>query len=747
MRSVKKIDLTKTKIRVKAALRRNDIREAKKLYRAILEAFPGNDFAQSGLQNLDAKDRGEDPPQNEVVKLKHLMTAHDYKGTAALAKELIGLYPDSVVVINALAHAELKLQNFEEAIACFKGLLVLGSDSAATYNDLGAALKELGRLDEALMYYSRALELDPNFLLALSNIGGVYIDLERPSDALGYLQKAADLDPTFAVALVNLGAAYSKLGQYGSAMDWFERAAEQDSNLQQAYLGIANSAEKLGDLDRAVSAAVIAANLSAETPQALNQLGCVYLAQENISQAKYYFEGALSLDPNDVSALANLGEVLRREKQLDIALNTLSRAMKIDPRVPSVHLGLGNVLKDMERFEAAFSAYELAITLDPNFFYGHLNMGVIFDRWNEPAKSIVCYERALQLEPNNPTAYSNLGVAQTSNHLLDDAETSLSKAIELKENFNEARYNLSMTLLIQQRFEEGWDCYLSRWKSTGFESPYLETVKPKWSPGSPKRVLLWMEQGIGDMVMFASLIAEFEPLCSKLIVLVESRLHPLLKRSLPSTITVTERVKNHDQFDEHISVGDLCCYLRTTRESFKGTAPGYLIADSKYSDELREKISPNTDKRIVGLSWRTKAVTSIKRNLDIASFVTTIDDGNTIFVNLQYGDTAADIERVRAEYGVEIVTLDCVDRFLDLDGLAALIQACDVVVSIDNATVHLAGALGKDVRILLPYACDWRWQYDISTSYWYDSARLYRQGADRDWASVLAELDIDINGK
>ena len=84
---------------------------------------------------------------------------------------------------------------------------------------------------------------------------------------------------------------------------------------------------------------------------------------------------------------------------------------------------------------------------------------------------------------------------------------------------------------------------------------------------------------------------------------------------------------------------------------------------------------------------------------------------------------------------------------LDLDGLAALIQACDVVVSIDNATVHLAGALGKDVRILLPYACDWRWQYDISTSYWYDSARLYRQGADRDWASVLAELDIDINGK
>ena len=114
------------------------------------------------------------------------------------------------------------------------------------------------------------------------------------------------------------------------------------------------------------------------------------------------------------------------------------------------------------------------------------------------------------------------------------------------------------------------------------------------------------------------------------------------------------------------------------------------------------------------------------------------------FVSLQYGDTDEEIEQVRSESSVNVLSFKDVDNFHDIDGLASLIQACDFVVSIDNSTVHLAGALGKDTRVLLPFVPNWRWLMDRCDSPWYSSVKLYRQGSDRNWSGVFDNVRSDL---
>jgi ADP-heptose:LPS heptosyltransferase len=151
-------------------------------------------------------------------------------------------------------------------------------------------------------------------------------------------------------------------------------------------------------------------------------------------------------------------------------------------------------------------------------------------------------------------------------------------------------------------------------------------------------------------------------------------------------------------------------------------------------------------KKLCGISWRsTNTKTGSDRSLDLKRFVQMLPSDKLQLVSLQYGDTAAEIERVKAELGVAVLSCKDVDNFKDIDGLASLIQACDVVVSVDNSTVHLAGALGKDTRVLLPLVPEWRWLVNRDDSPWYASVKLYRQVRDRDWISPFEKLRADLS--
>jgi hypothetical protein len=362
-------------------------------------------------------------------------------------------------------------------------------------------------------------------------------------------------------------------------------------------------------------------------------------------------------------------------------------------------------------------------------------------------EALSSYDRAISLNPNYAEAYSNRGIILQYFNRFDEALMDYNHAIALKPDYYEAYFNKSLLKIIKGDYLEGWKLYEWRWKKSDFNLFLFLTDKPKFSLGKSKRVLVWPEQGLGDVLMFTSLLSEFKELCSKLIVQVDARIISLLSRSQKKDITfipMNEYV-NEDEYDEHIPIGGLCQYLRNDEESFKKTRNGWLLDDKVRTaiikKELLHRSNSGYHKKICGISWRSKGKeTSANRSLDLKSFIGMLALEGYVYVSLQYGDTSEEISIVRDELGVDIISYEEIDNFMDIDGVACLIQACDVVVSIDNTTVHLAGALGKDVRVLLPYLTGCRWSVDGYDCPWYASVLLYRQNSDYQWDPVFKQI-------
>ena len=276
----------------------------------------------------------------------------------------------------------------------------------------------------------------------------------------------------------------------------------------------------------------------------------------------------------------------------------------------------------------------------------------------------------------------------------------------------------------------------------------FDSKHPTWTGEQGADVFVWKEQGIGDEIMFSSTLSEMNEKSGKLIVECDKRLIPLYERSFSSDITFTDNrfQVNEADYDNHIALGSLLKYFRHGLEDFGRVSSGWLKADPERVDYLRGKLSTGESDKIIGISWFTNSSRkkSSKRNILLESLMGYLKQVPANFVSLQYGDTREEIEKLSKDQGIELNSLDEIDLYNDIDGLAALISACDVVISIDNLTVHLAGALGIDTRVLLDEEADERWGEAGSDSYWYDHLILYRQNKRGVWDEQLSCLTNDI---
>jgi ADP-heptose:LPS heptosyltransferase len=199
------------------------------------------------------------------------------------------------------------------------------------------------------------------------------------------------------------------------------------------------------------------------------------------------------------------------------------------------------------------------------------------------------------------------------------------------------------------------------------------------------------------------------------------------------------------EYDEHIPIGSLCQYLRRNEINFESSRYGFLKDDELKTAEIKKDLVALTpsNHKICGISWRSVSQkTGIHKTIPLKYFIETLDLEGYTFVNLQYGDTKDEIQKVREELGVNIISYDEVDNFMDIDGLSSLIQACDTVITIDNVTCQLAGALGKETHILLSFDPWWGWMIDSNKSPWHPSLNLYRQEKINDWDGAFKKLKI-----
>ncbi|SBO44987.1 tetratricopeptide repeat protein [Cyanobium sp. NIES-981] len=369
------------------------------------------------------------------------------------------------------------------------------------------------------------------------------------------------------------------------------------------------------------------------------------------------------------------------------------------------------------------------------------NLGKIHTQLGDLEAAIGAYRKAMAIEPESLLFHNNLGNALKATGQVEEAVACFQALLARKSDHIRGRWNLAMALLLLGRFEDGWTAYEVRWQA--FPNwKRLATSRPLWQGEPVDTLLLWGEQGVGDQLMFASLLPELSARgVQQLLLLIDPRLHPLFRRSFPSIqLHPLNATPEQSLYRAHAPLGSLPRQLRPSRSSFQHSRRSVLLPDLQRSRSFRSSMAP-ADRVLCGIAWHS-ANTEYGESKSIAlqALAKALALPGVQLVSLQYGDVDAQIQQVQQEAGLTVLRPPGLDCTQDLDGLAALIAACDLVVSISNTTVHLAGTLGTETWVLLEHVPDWRWGLRGTASLWYPSVSLFRQQRAGDWSHPLRQV-------
>jgi len=607
-----------------------------------------------------------------------------------------------------------------------------------------AALHQQGRIGEALKLYNTVLAVDAGNLDAMHLKGLALFHMGQFSAAIDQLTTVIRRNRSFPPALNNRGLAYQALGKRNEALQDFEKAVSLQPGFAEALCNKANILRELGRLDAATEACLAAMKLRPGVPEFHNSLGVIYKDRRDWTAALNQFDQAAKLRPPYVEAIANRANALKELGRIEEALNAYDHALRLRPGQAELHYNRANALKDLGRLTEAVASYDRAIELNPLSAEAFCNRGNALNALNRPAEALASYDQAIALKPDYVEAYSNRGTLLSDMNRPAEALASYDAAITLDPVSASARFNKSFLLLQQGQFREGFALYAARWNAAEFEGLAPQTRIPEWSGGPLEgELLLWAEQGIGDEVFFASMLSLLPPAGTRISLSADRRLHPVFQRSFPN-VSLVDRKFTNAQIDgpyaAQAPIGELCRLLGADRQKIESRRYPYLVPDRDRSAALRQDNGFLTQGRVCGLSWRSgNKVVGRSRSIELTDFAPLLESPGLTFVNLQYGDVARDIREVRERHGVTIHAARDLDVFGDIDGLLALIEACDIVVTIDNLTAHLAGAIGKAAIVLLPCGKGhyWYWGQDVR-SLWYPSLDLVRQEDPETWHQAIA---------
>jgi tetratricopeptide (TPR) repeat protein len=590
-----------------------------------------------------------------------------------------------------------------------------------------------GRLDDARSHYRDIIDADPTNAEALHLLGDVYRQAGDPLNARKNLEAAIALNPNFAEALNTLGIVLMEQGLMDDARQRFERAVELVPGFAAAWSNLGNLRRQLGDLDGAFFACERALTIDPGLAQAQNNAGLVLAALGRHADAVASFEAAVATAPNMTDALVNLAEGLRRMRRTDDALAAAERAVATAPNLADAHNCLGNVHFDREEFDAAEQSYRRAIDLAPAFATAHNNLGNVGMRRDDPETAIAAYTAALAEVPDYVDALANLGAALQAAARPDEAIAALDKAVAADPNHADAHWNRGIVLLQLGELAGGFAEYEWRWKLDQFVPARFDA--PLWNGREigGKTLLIHSEQGFGDTIFglrYAAMLAK----CGIKVVV---QTHKELAR-LAATATGVDRVvaagEQPDGFDVHVPIMSLPHVLATDAQSIPADVP-YLFAPEDGPAAPAIADAPGLK---VGIAWAGRPTQRNDRTrscpLDHFGALAEID-GLSLF-GLQVGERAGDLAHV--PWGGDVTDLS--GGLKDFADTASAMAALDLIVTVDTAVAHLAGALARPVWTLVSFAPDWRYGLGRDDHPWYPTMRLFRQTMPGDWPGVMSRV-------
>ena len=469
-------------------------------------------------------------------------------------------------------------------------------------------------------------------------------------------------------------------------------------------------------------------------------LGNAYIEKKQFDGAITCYRKAVQYNPNIVEAYDNLGHAYMEKKLFNEAITWYQKVTLLNPTSDTAYSNLGDAFQEIGQFDKAMTYYQQSLKLNSTNANTYNKLGVSLQLKGQIDEAIACYQEAVNLNPNSDTAYSNLGNAFQEIGQFDNAMIYYQKSLHLDSNRVDAHLNMSLILLLSGNFKKGWKEYEWRKKLKDFYQPLFS--QPMWegSDITEQTILLHAEQGFGDTIQFiryAPLVAEHG---AKVIVECLKELHSLLQ-TVNGIHQVIVRGEKLPEFNTHCSLLSLPLVFNTTLDNIPVKIP-YVTADPLLVEKWRDKVSSDHSQFKIGLVWsgNPRHVDERKRSCTLENFSSLSLLNDVTFYSLQKGEPAEQTKN--PPEGMKLV--DCTGDIHNFSDTAALIDNLDLVISVDTAVAHLAGALGKPVWTLLPFVPDWRWMLNRGDSPWYPTMRLFRQPSLGDWESVILKVKDEL---
>ncbi len=588
-----------------------------------------------------------------------------------------------------------------------------------------------GALDTARALYKSVLAEAPREARALHGLALIAVDEGVPETALPFLATCIGIEPANAVYRTSLGLALVKLGRLHEAAAQFLEAANRAPHLPEPRIHLARALRRMNR--RAEGLKILG-----DAAQAFPTRADVWVAkgqEERLADQPAHAEAslrrALALSPGDARVLNDLGVVVRAQGRTTDAVAIYREALGLAPRDPLTHGNLGNALTELKDVEAAERHLREAVALAPASVEHRCNLAIFLTAQDKPQEAVVLFRDVLMRAPEHADAWTNMGVAQLDTGDTAAAEMALRRAIALAPRNAEAHYNLAWALLLTGQWREGWKEYEWRWRMRHFSSKRRTFAAPLWN-GKPVAgaLLLHAEQGLGDAIQFARYAALARTRCARVILECPRSLVRLFQ-SLPDIDEVVAAGADIPPCDAHVPLMTLPHLFETTPETAPAATP-YISPPADVPSSLK---LPVNGRRRIGLVWAGSPDNKIdrRRSMPARLFAALMEETHADFVSLQVGPGAADTSALPQEH----LVLACDGAVGDLADTAAVVAQLDLVIGVDTAAIHLAGALGIPTWVLLPKRPDYRWLLGREDTPWYPSMRLFRQVESGNWEELM----------
>jgi tetratricopeptide (TPR) repeat protein len=511
--------------------------------------------------------------------------------------------------------------------------------------------------------------------------------------------------------------------------------------------------------------------------------GAQHLASGRLAEAEAALARALECRHDHAEALLLQGVVHLKAQRVEDAADSFLLAMHFRPDYAEAHFYLGVLAERQGRTREALAAYDLAIAANPGYAEAYNARGAMRLRNGDPGGAVDDFRRALELKPEFHQAHANLGCVlitrldrfdEGAPHLerawrlapedpdvmcnramllqyrgsLSEALALYDRLIERDAQADEARLNRALLLLKQGEFARGWPDYEAR-KRIGWGYTPREFPVPEWKgePLSGRTVLVHAEQGLGDQIMFASCIPDLARRAAHCVVESPRKLEALFRRSFPSTTVIETGTlaagkpwpSGVPRADCHVAIGSLPWRFRNALADFPAH-DGYLEADPGKVAAWRRRLAGLPGARKIGVSWRggMKSSRQSLRSVPLERWLPIFGQPDAAFVSLQYTECRSELGELERQHRVRVHHWQ--EAIDDYDETAALVCALDLVLSVQTSIVHLGGALGRPVWVMVPAVAEWRYLQSGGRMPWYPSVRVWRQHEAGDWDTVIGSV-------